>query len=74
MSRSTFALCCLIALTCTSPITAEPTGDTDDFIDARSDTWAQVALQIWDWAELGYKEERSSALLQQHLRDTTWST
>jgi aminobenzoyl-glutamate utilization protein B len=37
-------------------------------IDARYDNTAGVARQIWDWAEVGYQEEKASALLQQQLR------
>jgi aminobenzoyl-glutamate utilization protein B len=33
----------------------------------------RVALQIWDFAEVGYQETRSSALLQQQLRDAGFS-
>ena len=33
------------------------------------DTYRNTALQIWDYAEVGYKETRSSALLQQLLKD-----
>lgn len=33
------------------------------------DTYRNTALQIWDYAEMGYKETRSSALLQQLLKD-----
>ena len=29
---------------------------------------AQVARQIWEWAEVGYKEKQSSALLQAELK------
>lgn len=36
-------------------------------IDARYDETASVARQIWEWAEVGYKEERSSRLLQDRL-------
>ncbi len=36
-------------------------------IDARADHYAEVAHQIWEWAEVGYQEEQSSALLQQEL-------
>lgn len=38
-------------------------------IDAKRDAYADVAKQIWSFAEVGYQEERSSALLQQQLRD-----
>ncbi len=37
-------------------------------IDQRADTYADVARQIWNFAEVGYQEERSSALLQRELR------
>lgn len=37
-------------------------------IDARYDETAKVARQIWEWAEVGYKEERSSALLRERLK------
>jgi len=36
-------------------------------LDARQSTYAKVAQQIWDWAEVGYQEARSSALLQDEL-------
>jgi aminobenzoyl-glutamate utilization protein B len=38
-------------------------------IDARRDQYAAVAKQIWDYAELGFQEERSSALLEKALAD-----
>jgi aminobenzoyl-glutamate utilization protein B len=38
-------------------------------LDARQSSYAEVAMQIWDLAEVGYQEERSSALLQSQLRD-----
>ncbi len=36
-------------------------------IDAKADTYGDIALQIWNWAEMGYQEEKSSALLQKTL-------
>lgn len=36
-------------------------------IEQRSDHYGEIAHQIWDWAELGYQEEKSSALLQAEL-------
>ena len=36
-------------------------------VDARAGEFAAVAQAIWEHAELGYLEERSSALLQEHL-------
>ena len=38
-------------------------------LDARAAHYADVAHQIWGFAEVGYQEARSSALLQQQLRD-----
>lgn len=37
-------------------------------VDAYSPQLSKVALQIWDWAELGFHETRSSALLQGELK------
>lgn len=37
-------------------------------IDARKPQLASNARKIWEWAEVGFREERSSALLQQQLR------
>lgn len=38
-------------------------------LEAKQDLYADVALQIWEYAEMGYQEKRSSALLQQTLTD-----
>lgn len=38
-------------------------------IDSRYDQTASIARQIWEWAEVGYQEEKSSALLQNTLRE-----
>lgn len=38
-------------------------------IQAKNDTYKQTALQIWNYAELGYKETQSSALLQKLLKE-----
>jgi len=37
-------------------------------IESRRATYADVAKQIWAFAEVGYQEQKSSALLQQQLR------
>lgn len=36
-------------------------------IEDHADQYTTVAQQIWEWAELGYQEEKSSALLQETL-------
>jgi len=38
-------------------------------IDARLANYADVAMKIWSYAEVGYQEDKSSALLQAQLRD-----
>ena len=38
-------------------------------VDARYETTEEVALSLWEWAEVGYQEERSSKLLQDKLAD-----
>ena len=37
-------------------------------VDARAADTARVARQIWEWAELGYQEDKSSALLASELQ------
>lgn len=41
--------------------------DVIDGIDSRYEQTSKVALQIWDWAEVGYKETQSSTLLASEL-------
>lgn len=69
---------CLSALTlCVSiQVFADPTKTGQDlinFVDARLDENQRIALEIWDYAELGYLEEKSSALLKQTLADEGFS-
>ncbi|NCU03868.1 MAG: amidohydrolase [Chitinophagaceae bacterium] len=55
----------------------KPTSAKDDQLKTQSSTSIQsnydqyksMAFQIWDYAEVGYKEVKSSALLQQTLKD-----
>lgn len=42
-------------------------------IDSQYDTYKKTALQIWDYAEVGYKEYKSSELLQKTLQDAGFS-
>ncbi len=37
-------------------------------IDGRYDQTADIARQIWEWAEVGYQEEKASGLLKDTLR------
>lgn len=56
-----------ISLTLTMPVAAQEF-DAEAAVDAQYDRTARVARQIWDWAELGYLESRSSGLLQSELQ------
>jgi aminobenzoyl-glutamate utilization protein B len=42
-------------------------------IQAQHEAYKQIALQIWGYAEVGYKEKESSALLQKTLTDNGFS-
>ncbi|MFZ9981628.1 MAG: amidohydrolase [Cyclobacteriaceae bacterium] len=42
-------------------------------IDSKAAYYSGAAKQIWNFAEVGYKEEKSSALLQQLLREAGFS-
>jgi len=42
--------------------------DISALIDARSGKAAQNARQLWEWAEVGYQEQKSSSLLQSELK------
>ena len=52
------------------PLSAVNAQDNDsilDFIDGRYEDTAKLARKIWEYAEVGYQEAQSSALLQQSL-------
>ncbi|MEO6313592.1 MAG: amidohydrolase [Chitinophagaceae bacterium] len=38
-------------------------------LDGQYDTYKNIAFTIWDYAEVGYKETKSTALLQKTLKD-----
>lgn len=67
-----FASLVAAAVLATVPALAEPLSDVDrnavlSGIDANYDTNSNIARQLWEWAELGYQEERSTRLLQETL-------
>jgi len=64
------AICCWLfsALVAeSSPATGAPRDEMLGGIDARFAEHREIALRIWDLAELGYQEFESSALLQEKL-------
>ena len=42
-------------------------------LDSRAESYAEIAHEIWELAEMGYLEEKSSALLQNTLSDEGFS-
>ena len=72
MYRYAAAAVALITLgggTWTAGQSAPPAGVLTASIDANAERYAAVAKQIWGFAELGFQEEKSSALLQSTLSD-----
>src|SRR5215470_11983653 len=58
---------CLVVL----PLAIRAADDRDlivQSVDAKRATYTDVAKQIWAFAEVGYQETKSSALLQQQMR------
>ncbi|MGJ8606307.1 MAG: amidohydrolase [Marivita sp.] len=53
----------------TTPLTADNHSAPDPivFVDAEADRTARVAQELWEFAELGYLETRSSGLMQAEL-------
>jgi aminobenzoyl-glutamate utilization protein B len=53
----------------TSAFAQKTKQDLIKVIDARYDTYSTTAKKIWDLAEVGFQETKSSALLQQMLQE-----
>ena len=63
-------LCLLSSVLCLLPAArAQKTkAEVSAQIDAAKKTYEEIALKIWGFAEVGYKETKSSALLQSQLK------
>jgi aminobenzoyl-glutamate utilization protein B len=59
----------IVSSASTQGLAGSPAGAVSEAIDARFDDHRRIALTIWNYAELGYLEEKSSDLLQATLRD-----
>ena len=60
MTRPSIALLvCLLA----TPLAAQDKSSLYKSINSRSDVTWEAAMKIWGWAEPGYQETKSSALL-----------
>jgi aminobenzoyl-glutamate utilization protein B len=58
----------IVLLVCLSAARAQSTKeDIVKSIESKYDVYASMAHRIWEFAEVGYQEEKSSALLQQSL-------
>ena len=70
MSLRTIALAVVGLVVLTSPTRAQQKGADAVLagLDARAPVYAGIARQIWGFAEVGYQETKSSALLQEQLR------
>jgi aminobenzoyl-glutamate utilization protein B len=67
MKIQVFCFIWLISSLWSFPLIADPRSDVVAGIDGRFDEHQNIARQIWEFAELGYLETRSSALLQETL-------
>jgi aminobenzoyl-glutamate utilization protein B len=59
----------LLFLSLALPLAAQPAKPgVFGRIDETKATYEDVAMKLWDWAEIGYQETKSAALLQEQLR------
>ena len=65
MRKTAFLLA--VAALAAQPAFAQ-TFDAVEAVDAQYDRTERVARQLWEWAEVGYQETKSSALLQSELK------
>jgi aminobenzoyl-glutamate utilization protein B len=63
----------LISIHLFSTANAQDDAQVLSFIDGRYNDTAEIARTLWEYAEVGYQETRSSELLQQVLRDEGFS-
>ena len=54
---------------CISAQSKQTKSDALAELDTKGETYGEIAQQIWNWAEMGYLEEKSAALLQKTLKD-----
>lgn len=67
--KSNYTLLILLVLSVALPLQAQSEKKALQTIDNQTDKYEDIALQIWEWAEMGYQETKSSALLQKTLKD-----
>jgi len=70
----TLVVCCLCGASCRSLAQLSAAHEqVKKLVDENSANWKQISKQIWDYAELGYHERKSSALLQSQLKAAGFS-
>lgn len=47
--------------------------ELQQLVDEHAQQWKDVSKQVWDYAEMGYHETKSSTLLQKNLKDSGFS-
>jgi aminobenzoyl-glutamate utilization protein B len=67
MRAALISLLTVVALTITNGVLAADKESMINYLDTSTDKYGELALAIWDKAELGYLETESSALLQAAL-------
>lgn len=63
----------LILISCVAVNAQKKVDDVIKKLDSQTETYGAIAQNIWDLAEMGYQEEKSSALLQKTLSDAGFS-
>ena len=62
---------CVIGLISSFQTLADPS--LNQSINKHQKTFEKAAMQIWDWAEVGYQEYKSADLLKQELKANGFS-
>jgi aminobenzoyl-glutamate utilization protein B len=77
LPRTVWLLAAASSIVLTASVAAGPTAAERNqvlkLVDANAPEYKQVSKQIWGFAELGYHESKSSALLQQQLKNAGFS-
>ncbi len=71
--KKTILYATLLFFTFQNTIAQKKVDDVIKKLDAQAETYGTIAQNIWDLAEMGYQEEKSSALLQKTLADAGFS-
>ena len=71
--KKMFLLSALLLICASTTIAQKSKGEIIKNLDAQTQKYGDIALEIWDLAEMGYLEEKSSALLQETLANEGFS-